>query len=77
MDALESTGTILIDRVNNISYVATSARGTPNMVEKWGKKYNQECVTFRAFDNNNIELYHTTMLLVITDNFVIVCTEFI
>jgi hypothetical protein len=47
------------------------------MVEKWGKKYNQECVTFRAFDNNNIELYHTTMLLVITDNFVIVCTEFI
>lgn len=73
---LESTGSLILDRVNKIAYCALSDRAHLNALEMWKTVFcDYQLVTFKSFDKNQQEIYHTNVMMCIADKYAIVCLE--
>eukprot|EP01129_Flabellula_baltica_P000190 TRINITY_DN1023_c0_g1_i1.p1 TRINITY_DN1023_c0_g1~~TRINITY_DN1023_c0_g1_i1.p1 ORF type:complete len:338 (-),score=72.00 TRINITY_DN1023_c0_g1_i1:670-1683(-) len=71
---LESTGCLILDRVNFVAYCAVSERASENLVRTWAEKTGYEVVIFHSsFDNSPI--YHTNVMLSIGHDWAVICAD--
>ncbi len=72
---LEGTGSMVIDRENNIAFACLSPRTDPSVFEDFCRKFHYKPVSFSALDQNKEEIYHTNVMMCVADKFVVICLE--
>ena len=72
---MEGTGSMVLDRLNNISYASVSVRMDELVLKKWCAQFNYQFEIFNATDENNRPIYHTNVLMCMGDQFVVICLE--
>jgi hypothetical protein len=72
---LEGTGSMVLDRVNKITYACLSPRTNPEALNAFCDYTGYKAVTFNAADQNNKAIYHTNVLMAIGSKFAIICLE--
>jgi hypothetical protein len=73
---LEGTGSLVLDRVNQIAYASVSERTAPELVNKLCLQFNYKPILFNAAENG-IPVYHTNVVLSVCDRFAIICLDYI
>jgi hypothetical protein len=74
---LESTGSLMLDRINRVAYVALSERSKLEVARHWAKKLNYSLVTFHANTRQGPPVYHTNVVMAIGEKWVVVCYDVI
>lgn len=69
---LEGTGSLILDRVNKIAYIALSPRATPDMIDVFTERLGYKACTFRSFDRNQQVIYHTNVMMSVGCGFAVV-----
>ncbi len=72
---LEGTGSMILDRTNKILYGCLSERTNIEILEKFSVLMGYRKVYFHAFDDNNIAIYHTNVMMALAEEFCVVCLE--
>ena len=70
---LESTGSIVMDRVGQVAYAAISERTNPDVLAEWQKMLDVELVTFRTHDHTGQPIYHTNVMMFIGSGYAGIC----
>ena len=71
---LEGTGSMVLDRENQIAYACISSRTNKKLFLKWCQTMNFQAVFFVAKDNNKA-IYHTNVLMSICQDMVFICLD--
>lgn len=74
-EILEGTGSLVLDRENHILYASLSSRTSSAMVDKVASILNYTPSIFNSFDEHNKPIYHTNVMLSITNKYVIICLD--
>lgn len=75
---LEGTGSLILDRVNEIAYAAISERTNPDVLEDFTEKTGFEVVSFTANQTVNgqrLPIYHTNVMMCLGDTFAVLCAD--
>lgn len=72
---LEGTGSLVLDRVNRIAYLAISQRSDMKLALTWAKLLNYSLVPFHSVDRCGRAIYHTNVMMSVGTNVAIVCSE--
>lgn len=72
---LEGTGSLVLDRVNHVAYVALSQRSDARLARMWARVMGYELVVFTATDRNARAIYHTNVMMSVGTGVAVVCTE--
>lgn len=72
---LEGTGSLILDRPNNIAYACVSPRTEIQAMDFFCKRTGAEKALFEASDEQNQLIYHTNVMMAIGEDFVIICME--
>ncbi len=75
---LEGTGSLLLDRQNNIAYAALSDRTMEEPLDEFCKDTGYEAVTFNAnqtVDEARLPIYHTNVMMCLGEEFAVVCMD--
>lgn len=72
---LEGTGSMVLDRENKICYACLSPRTDKSLLKKFCADFGYQLVDFIANDANGNAIYHTNVVMSVTSNFMIICTE--
>lgn len=73
--ALESTGSLVLDRINKIAYAAVSSRTDPDLVREWALRMGYEPVLFPAVDKDGQPVYHTNVIMFMGTTVAGLCAE--
>ncbi len=71
---LEGTGSLVLDRVNKIAYMAESNRSNVSLASKWSQLRGYDLVHFKSYIEKK-PTYHTNVLMFITDKFSGICFD--
>ena len=71
---LEGTGSLVLDRVNKIAYMAESNRSNVTLASKWSKLRGYDLVHFKSYIDKK-PTYHTNVLMFITNKFAGICFD--
>jgi len=71
---LEGTGSLVLDRANQVAYASISDRTHQELVEEWCSKMNYIPHTFHAMSNGK-PIYHTNVMMAIASQVAVVCLE--
>jgi len=72
---LEGTGSMILDRPNQIIYACISERTHPNLLKRYAKTIDYDVMAFHAVDDSGIPYYHTNVIMALGENVAILCTE--
>lgn len=72
---LESTGSMVLDRVNKIAYAALSPRTDRAAFEAWCDKLGFKPISFRWYYPNQKPVYHTNVIMFIGTKVAAICSE--
>ncbi|MEM8899872.1 MAG: arginine deiminase-related protein, partial [Bacteroidota bacterium] len=72
---LEGTGSMIMDRANNIAYASHSDRTHEEVFELFCKQIGCEGIFFHAVDLNGHPIYHTNVMMALGSSFVVICEE--
>uniref|UniRef100_A0A6B2LBN9 Amidinotransferase n=1 Tax=Arcella intermedia TaxID=1963864 RepID=A0A6B2LBN9_9EUKA len=72
---LESTGVLVLDRINKIAYANLSERCHRGIAESWGKRLGYKMCLFHSTDSQGRALYHTNVMMSIGTSIAVVCLE--
>ena len=75
---LEGTGSMVLDRINKISYVAISERTNYDLASEWCKIMDYSLIPFHSFQTVNGRkkpIYHTNVMMSIGTDIAIVCLD--
>ena len=72
---LESTGSMVLDRVHKVSFAMASPRTVQEEFEKWCKVMDYEGVYLTTPKSHRQEVYHTNLEMCIGSDFAVVCLE--
>jgi hypothetical protein len=72
---LEGTGSMVLDRENNIAYASLSPRTNENLLNEFCKLVDYKPVAFKATDDAGHAIYHTNVMLSVANTFAVVCLE--
>jgi len=72
---LESTGSMVLDRENQIVYACISPRTDPALLDRFALLRKYDKVVFKATDPHNKPVYHTNVIMAIGRHEVVLCTE--
>lgn len=72
---LEGTGSMVLDRDNNIAYACLSPRTDKTVFEEWCSKMNYRPCSFYSVDENGGEIYHTNVMMCVADEYVVICLD--
>jgi len=72
---LEGTGSVVLDRPNRIAFACMSPRTTAAALQVFEARLGYEVVSFDAFDEAGRPLYHTNVMMSITEGTALVCLE--
>ena len=71
---LEGTGSLVLDRVNKTAYMAESNRSNVSLASKWSQLRGYDLIHFKSYIDRK-PIYHTNVLMFITDKFVGICLD--
>lgn len=74
---LEGTGSLILDRPNEIMYACLSPRTHRKLVEEFARKLAYEPIIFTAIDDEGQEIYHTNVMMALGEDFAIICLDVI
>jgi hypothetical protein len=72
---LESTGSLVLDRVRKIAYACISERTDEAVCEEWASITGYTIVPFRATDREGRSIYHTNVIMAVGTKLAIVCLQ--
>lgn len=75
---LESTGSLLLDRINEKAYCALSARADEELLIEFCEDFEFTPVIFTAYqdvDGKRLPIYHTNVMMCLAENFVVICLD--
>lgn len=72
---LESTGSLVLDRVNRVAYAALSPRTDKSVFLKWAEKMQYEPVAFNWHYADNQPVYHTNVIMFVGTSLIGICPE--
>nr|WP_294900603.1 arginine deiminase-related protein [uncultured Pedobacter sp.] len=72
---LEGTGSMVLDRENKIAYACISIRTHPKVLDIFCNESGYKALTFHAFDENKMPIYHTNVMMCVAEKFVVICLE--
>lgn len=72
---LESTGSMVLDRVNKVAYAAISSRTDKTLFLKWCELLAYEPVCFNWHYSNHKSVYHTNVIMFIGSDIIGICIE--
>jgi hypothetical protein len=72
---LEGTGSMVLDRANKIAYACLSPRTNETILNEFCKQVDYAPVTFKATDNNGVDIYHTNVMMCVAKAFAVVCLQ--
>ncbi|GAB1307580.1 arginine deiminase-related protein [Urechidicola sp. KH5] len=75
---LEGTGSIILDRVNNIAYCALSPRADEDLFIEFCEDFEYTPVIFTANQTVNGErkaIYHTNVMMALAEDFAVICLD--
>ncbi|MES2729038.1 MAG: arginine deiminase-related protein [Pseudomonadota bacterium] len=75
--ALESTGSLCLDRMNRVAYVALSARADSDLLDEWADKTGYRVVRFDTQTRGGGPVYHTNVMLFIGTGYAGLCADII
>lgn len=73
--ALEGTGSLVLDRGNNIAYAMESPRTDKEVFDAWCREMGFDGVFFHAYDKDSLPIYHTNVVMSVGDRFSVWCPE--
>lgn len=72
---LEGTGSLVLDRENNIAYACISPRTHIEVIAEFCKISGYQSVLFHAEDEAGKAIYHTNVLMALGDRFAVICLD--
>ncbi|MCL2040267.1 MAG: arginine deiminase-related protein [Bacteroidetes bacterium] len=72
---LEGTGSMVLDRENDIAYACLSPRTNEEAFNKFCAVMNFKGVSFVSLDDNNKEIYHTNVMMCVADKYAVICLD--
>jgi len=72
---LEGTGSLVLDRANQIAFAGRSQRTNEQLVRNWCADFEYEPILFDTAGPGGKPIYHTNVLLSIGTGFAVACTE--
>lgn len=72
---LEGTGSLILDRENRIAYASLAPRTNANVITDFCERLDYKEVTFEAFDQRGVPVYHTNVVMALGEKLVVVCTD--
>lgn len=72
---LEGTGSMILDRKNQIAYACKSIRTHPELFDAFCDTMNFEGILFTAVDEDGQDIYHTNVMMTLGENLAIICLE--
>lgn len=72
---LEGTGSLVLDRIHRIAYMAISERSDPKLARTWARVMGYELIPFHATDAHGRPIYHTNVMMCIGSRVVVFCAE--
>jgi len=74
---LEGTGSMILDRPNQIVYCALSQRADEAALEEWAQTMRYEVCSFRSMGLSGKPIYHTNVLMALGKTHAVICLEVI
>ncbi len=75
---LEGTGSIILDRQNELAYCALSARADEELFIEFCEDFEYFPVVFNAYqtvEGKRLPIYHTNVMMCIAEEFCVICLE--
>lgn len=72
---LEGTGSMILDRVNEIAYACLSPRTDLTLLDEFCDLMDYKRVVFNAVDGKNQDIYHTNVMMALGETFVVICMD--
>src|SRR4030095_16586583 len=72
---LEGTGSMVIDHENKVIYTCHSPRTDISVLEKFAHANKFRAIIFLAIDRNGQPVYHTNVMMMLGEDFAILCEE--
>lgn len=75
---LEGTGSILMDRENQIAYCALSPRAHEELFIEFCEDFECDPVVFTAYqtvDGQRLPIYHTNVMMALAEHFAVICLD--
>ena len=72
---LEGTGSMILDRANEIVYACLSVRTDLALLDELCDILHYKRVAFTAVDGNGQDIYHTNVMMALGETFVVICLE--
>lgn len=69
---LEGTGSMVLDHVDRVAYVAKSDRANPIALERFCTHFNYEPMAFDSADDQGTPIYHTNVLMTIAEKYALI-----
>ena len=70
---LEGTGSMVLDRENQMAYACLSQRTNKFVLREFCKSMNYTPITFTANDEAGNPIYHTNVMMCVADEYVVIC----
>ena len=72
---LEGTGSMILDRVNQIVYACLSPRTDAELLDKFCKLTKYRKAIFHSTDQIGKAIYHTNVMMALGETFVVICLD--
>jgi len=72
---LEGTGSIVLDRANQIAYACLSERTDARLFKDYCDFMHYEEVVFHSVDSGGMPIYHTNVMMAVGTTFVVICLD--
>lgn len=72
---LEGTGSMVLDRDQQIAYACLSPRTDRTVLEDFCTKMHYRSVIFDAVDASGQPIYHTNVMMCVADRYVVICLD--
>ena len=72
---LEGTGSMILDRENEIAYACLSERTNIKLLDEFCEIMGYKRVAFRAVDSRGKDIYHTNVMMALGETFVVICLD--
>ncbi len=72
---LEGTGSMIIDRENQVIYACISPRTEESLFYQYCDAVNYQPVVFHSVDRSGGDIYHTNVVMALGETFVVICME--
>ncbi len=72
---LEGTGSMILDRKNEICYACLSPRTDAQLLDEFCESLHFKPLSFEAVDKNDTPVYHTNVMMALGETFVVICLD--